>query len=174
MVSVGITAGVLGGRFTLPPTTGFALVNLLVWFVLGYAFYSTALGVLAPLAPGQAKRPPTIEDVAGRVGALAQEPSLSEAQRAELTQRWKAVQSLLEVAAAHRAQASVWQAEEADAREIAVGRPSAMPLPTLPAPPAADTSRTACEEALAATRKAAGTGIGSDSEGVPMRLPGRV
>jgi ABC-2 type transport system permease protein len=50
MVSVGLTAGVLGGRFTLPPTTGFAIVNLVVWFVLGYAFYSTALGVLGALA----------------------------------------------------------------------------------------------------------------------------
>ncbi|MDQ3127265.1 MAG: ABC transporter permease [Chloroflexota bacterium] len=50
MVGVGIAAGVAGGRFALPPTTGFALVNLLIWFVLGYAFYSTALGVLGALA----------------------------------------------------------------------------------------------------------------------------
>lgn len=50
MVGVGLVAGVAGGRFTLPPTTGFALVNLLIWFVLGYAFYSTALGVLGALA----------------------------------------------------------------------------------------------------------------------------
>ncbi len=50
IVTVGIAGGVLGGRFTLPPTTGFAVVNLLIWFVLGYAFYSTALGVLGALA----------------------------------------------------------------------------------------------------------------------------
>jgi ABC-2 type transport system permease protein len=50
MVGVGLTAGVLGGRFTLPPTTGPALVLLVVWFILGYALYSTALGVLGALA----------------------------------------------------------------------------------------------------------------------------
>jgi ABC-2 type transport system permease protein len=50
MVGVGLTAGVLGGRFTLPPTTGPALALLVVWFVLGYALYSTALGVLGALA----------------------------------------------------------------------------------------------------------------------------
>ena len=50
MVGVGLTAGVLGGRFTLPPTTGPALGLLVVWFVLGYALYSTALGVLGALA----------------------------------------------------------------------------------------------------------------------------
>ncbi|HEX5824122.1 MAG TPA: ABC transporter permease [Candidatus Limnocylindrales bacterium] len=50
MVGVGLTAGVLGGRFSLPPTTGPALVLLVVWFILGYALYSTALGVLGALA----------------------------------------------------------------------------------------------------------------------------
>jgi ABC-2 type transport system permease protein len=50
MVGVGLTAGVLGGRFTLPPTTGPALALLVLWFVLGYALYSTALGVLGALA----------------------------------------------------------------------------------------------------------------------------
>ena len=50
MVAVGLGAGVAAGRFTLPSTTGFALVNLFVWFILGYAFYSTALGVLGALA----------------------------------------------------------------------------------------------------------------------------
>jgi ABC-2 type transport system permease protein len=50
MVSVGLTAGVLGGRFSLPPTTGPALALLIVWFILGYALYSTALGVLGALA----------------------------------------------------------------------------------------------------------------------------
>jgi ABC-2 type transport system permease protein len=50
MVTVGLAAGVAGGRFSLPPTTGFAVANLLIWFVLGYAFYSTALGVLGALA----------------------------------------------------------------------------------------------------------------------------
>ena len=50
MVSVGLTAGVLGGRFSLPPSTGPALALLVVWFILGYALYSTALGVLGALA----------------------------------------------------------------------------------------------------------------------------
>jgi ABC-2 type transport system permease protein len=50
MVSVGLTAGVLSGRFSLPPTTGPAVVLLIVWFILGYALYATALGVLGALA----------------------------------------------------------------------------------------------------------------------------
>ena len=50
MVGVGLTAGVLGGRFSLPPTTGPALGLLVLWFILGYALYSTALGVLGALA----------------------------------------------------------------------------------------------------------------------------
>jgi ABC-2 type transport system permease protein len=50
MVTVGLTVGVQTGRFTLPPTTPSALGMLLLWFVLGYAFYSTALGVLGALA----------------------------------------------------------------------------------------------------------------------------
>jgi ABC-2 type transport system permease protein len=50
MVAVGLTAGTLSGRFSLPPTTGAAVVQLFLWFGLGYAFYSTALGVLGALA----------------------------------------------------------------------------------------------------------------------------
>ena len=50
MVAVGLTAGVAAGRFALPPTTGSAVAMVFVWFVLGYAFYSTALGVLGALA----------------------------------------------------------------------------------------------------------------------------
>jgi ABC-2 type transport system permease protein len=50
MVTVGLGAGVAGGRFTLPSTTGSAVAMLFVWFILGYAFYSTALGVLGALA----------------------------------------------------------------------------------------------------------------------------
>jgi ABC-2 type transport system permease protein len=50
MVSVGLTAGVIGGRLSLPPTTGPAVVLLVIWFILGYALYSTALGVLGALA----------------------------------------------------------------------------------------------------------------------------
>jgi ABC-2 type transport system permease protein len=50
MVAVGLAAGTLSGRFSLPPTTGAALVQLFLWFGLGYAFYSTALGVLGALA----------------------------------------------------------------------------------------------------------------------------
>ena len=50
MVAVGLTAGVGAGRFSLPPTTGSAVAMVFVWFILGYAFYSTALGVLGALA----------------------------------------------------------------------------------------------------------------------------
>jgi ABC-2 type transport system permease protein len=50
MVVVGLGAGVAGGRFSLPSTTGSAVAMLFVWFILGYAFYSTALGVLGALA----------------------------------------------------------------------------------------------------------------------------
>ena len=50
MVSVGLIAGAAGGRFTLPPTTAPTVIMLLVWFILGYALYSTALGVLGALA----------------------------------------------------------------------------------------------------------------------------
>jgi ABC-2 type transport system permease protein len=50
MVTVGLSAGVAGGRFSLPPTTGSTVAMLFVWFILGYAFYSTALGVLGALA----------------------------------------------------------------------------------------------------------------------------
>jgi ABC-2 type transport system permease protein len=50
MIATGLTVGVLAGRFVLPSTTVPAIANLLIWFVLGYAFYSTALGVLGALA----------------------------------------------------------------------------------------------------------------------------
>jgi ABC-2 type transport system permease protein len=50
MVVVGLGLGVQTGRFTLPSTTLSAVGNLFLWFVLGYAFYSTGLGVLGALA----------------------------------------------------------------------------------------------------------------------------
>jgi len=50
MVAVGLGLGLQLHRFTLPPTTGSAVAMLLLWFVLGYAFYSTALAVLGALA----------------------------------------------------------------------------------------------------------------------------
>jgi ABC-2 type transport system permease protein len=50
MVTVGLIAGTAAGRFVLPPTTGPAVLQLLLWFVLGYAFYATTLGVLGALA----------------------------------------------------------------------------------------------------------------------------
>jgi ABC-2 type transport system permease protein len=50
MVSVGLVAGTTTGRFSLPPTTVPAVAQLFLWFGLGYAFYSTALGVLGALA----------------------------------------------------------------------------------------------------------------------------
>jgi ABC-2 type transport system permease protein len=50
MVAVGLGAGIASGRFSLPPTTASAVFQLFLWFGLGYAFYSTALGVLGALA----------------------------------------------------------------------------------------------------------------------------
>jgi ABC-2 type transport system permease protein len=50
MITVGLTAGVVSGRFALPATTVPTVANLVLWFALGYAFYSTALGVLGALA----------------------------------------------------------------------------------------------------------------------------
>ena len=50
MVGVGLGAGTAAGRFTLPPTTAPTVFMLLLWFILGYALYSTALGVLGALA----------------------------------------------------------------------------------------------------------------------------
>jgi ABC-2 type transport system permease protein len=50
MVAVGLGLGLALGRFTLPPTTAGSIVQLLLWFVLGYALYSTALGALGALA----------------------------------------------------------------------------------------------------------------------------
>ena len=50
MVVVGLGAGIATNRFTPPPTTASAVFQLFLWFILGYALYSTALGVLGALA----------------------------------------------------------------------------------------------------------------------------
>ena len=50
MVAVGLAGGTAAGRFTLPPTTAPTVFMLFLWFILGYALYSTALGVLGALA----------------------------------------------------------------------------------------------------------------------------
>jgi ABC-2 type transport system permease protein len=50
MVVVGLGLGLGLGRFSLPPTTAGSIVQLLLWFILGYALYSTALGALGALA----------------------------------------------------------------------------------------------------------------------------
>jgi len=50
IVVFGLTIGTVTGRFSLPPTTGSAVAMLLLWFAIGYTFYSTALGVLGALA----------------------------------------------------------------------------------------------------------------------------
>jgi ABC-2 type transport system permease protein len=50
IVVFGLTFGTITGRFSLPPTTGAAVAMLLLWFAIGYVFYSTALGVLGALA----------------------------------------------------------------------------------------------------------------------------
>ncbi len=50
IVTAGLAAAQLSGRLTLPATTVSAVVQLLAWFVLGFAFYSTAMGFLGSLA----------------------------------------------------------------------------------------------------------------------------
>ena len=50
LVGAGIIASQLSGRLSLPGTTASAVVQLLAWFVLGFAFYSTAMGFLGSLA----------------------------------------------------------------------------------------------------------------------------
>lgn len=50
LVTAGIAAAQISGRMTLPPTTVGAVVQLLVWFILGFALYSTAMGFLGSLA----------------------------------------------------------------------------------------------------------------------------
>jgi len=50
LVAAGIAAAQLSGRLTLPATTVGAVVQLLVWFILGFALYSTAMGFLGALA----------------------------------------------------------------------------------------------------------------------------
>ncbi len=50
LVAAGIAAAQLSGRLTLPPTTVGAVAQLLMWFILGFAFYSTAMGFLGSLA----------------------------------------------------------------------------------------------------------------------------
>jgi ABC-2 type transport system permease protein len=49
-VAAALAAASLTQRFTLPETTPGAVVLLAIWFVLGYALYSTALGFLGALA----------------------------------------------------------------------------------------------------------------------------
>jgi ABC-2 type transport system permease protein len=50
LVAAGLIAAQLSGRLTLPPTTATAATQLVVWFILGFAFYSTAMGFLGSLA----------------------------------------------------------------------------------------------------------------------------
>ena len=50
IVAAGIAAAQLSGQLTLPPTTVTAVVQLLTWFLLGFAFYATAMGFLGSLA----------------------------------------------------------------------------------------------------------------------------
>jgi ABC-2 type transport system permease protein len=50
MITAGLATGVATDRFELPTTTIPTVANLVLWFALGYAFYSTALGVLGALA----------------------------------------------------------------------------------------------------------------------------
>ena len=49
VVAGGATA-ILTGRFVLPATTPAAIGQLVLWFILGYTLYATALGFLGALA----------------------------------------------------------------------------------------------------------------------------
>jgi ABC-2 type transport system permease protein len=50
LVTAGLIAVQISGRLTLPATTVSAVVQLLTWFILGFALYSTTLGFLGSLA----------------------------------------------------------------------------------------------------------------------------
>lgn len=50
LVAVAVGASQVSGQLPLPPTTLPAIAQLLTWFVLGFAFYSTAMGALGALA----------------------------------------------------------------------------------------------------------------------------
>jgi ABC-2 type transport system permease protein len=52
LVIAGLTFAQFSGQLTLPPTTVEAVVQLVGWFILGFAFYSTAMSVLGALASG--------------------------------------------------------------------------------------------------------------------------
>jgi ABC-2 type transport system permease protein len=49
-VVAALAAAVATDRFTLPATTPYAIAQLVIWFILGYTLYSTALGFLGALA----------------------------------------------------------------------------------------------------------------------------
>jgi ABC-2 type transport system permease protein len=50
LVAAGIVAAQISGRMSLPSTTIGAVAQLLLWFILGFALYSTAMGFLGSLA----------------------------------------------------------------------------------------------------------------------------
>jgi ABC-2 type transport system permease protein len=50
LVAVGLALSQVLGRLVLPTTTVGAVVQLLTWFILGFAFYATTMGFLGALA----------------------------------------------------------------------------------------------------------------------------
>jgi ABC-2 type transport system permease protein len=50
LVTAGLIAVQISGRLTLPTTTLSSVVQLLTWFILGFALYSTTMGFLGSLA----------------------------------------------------------------------------------------------------------------------------
>ena len=50
LVAVGLALSQILGRLVLPTTTVGAVVQLLTWFILGFAFYATTMGFLGALA----------------------------------------------------------------------------------------------------------------------------
>lgn len=50
LVTAGLTLAIATDRLELPPTTVGAVAQLVLWFILGFALYATALGFLGALA----------------------------------------------------------------------------------------------------------------------------
>lgn len=50
LVTVGLVVSQVSGQVELPPTTVGGVIELVLWFVLGFLFYSTAMGALGSLA----------------------------------------------------------------------------------------------------------------------------
>ncbi len=83
LVIAGVVAAQISGRLSLPATTVDAVAMLLVWFILGFAFYSTAMGCLGSLTSrmdeaSNASMPVTMTATASYIASIVlvtQDPS---------------------------------------------------------------------------------------------------